>query len=149
MSNAMQVFEIPGPSSNSGVVLLLLLPLILVVIMAAVFWPRALRVEVSSDALAIRGTVYGRSVPRSRLRADEARIIDLAEEQDLSPRIRTNGVSLPNYRVGWFRLRDNERALCFLTRTDSVLYLPTTEGYALLISTSTPTQLLNALQNPG
>ncbi|MET0791689.1 MAG: hypothetical protein ABW061_09235 [Polyangiaceae bacterium] len=37
------------------------------------------------------------------------------------------------------------RALCFLTRRDSVLYLPTKQNFVLLLSTAEPDQLLAAL----
>lgn len=145
---ATQVFDIPGSGGN-GYLALLLLPVALMVALAAAFWPRPLRVEVTPDAVQIRGSIYGRSVPRAQLKMADARIVDLGVERSLAPTLRTNGVGLPNYRVGWFRLRDGERALCFLTHTDSVLYLPTTENYALLISTSSPSELLAALQQAG
>ena len=93
-----------------------------------------------------RVSIYGRSVPRGELKLAEARAVDLEQEPTLKPRLRTNGVGLPNYRVGWFRLRDRERALCFLTSTDRVLYLPTTQSYALLVSAENPSALLSALR---
>lgn len=145
---ATQVFEIPSSGGN-GYLALLLLPIALTVALAAAFWPRPLRVEVKPDAIQIRGSLYGRSVPRAQLKVSDARIVDLRLERTLAPTLRTNGVGLPNYRVGWFRLRDGERALCFLTHIGSVLYLPTTENYALLISTSSPGELLAALQKAG
>ena len=43
-------------------------------------------------------------------------------------------------------VKDGERALCFLTRKDSVLYLPTRQKFALLLSLSAPDQLLEALK---
>ena len=142
-----QVFDVPAGGGTGWLVFVLLMPLALVVVLAAVFWPRQLHVEVTPDAVTIRGSVYGRSVPRSELNLDQARVVDLEREPGLKPRLRTNGVGLPNYRVGWFRLRDRERALCFLTRTDRVVYLPTLQNYALLVSAENPDALLNALRN--
>ena len=141
-----QVFDVPNAGGSGWLVLLVLLPLALAVGTGALFWPRTLRVEVTADAVTIRGSIYGRSVPRSELNLDQARAVDLEREPDLKPRLRTNGIGLPNYRVGWFRLRDRERALCFLTRTDRVLYLPTTQSYALLVSAENPDALLVALR---
>jgi hypothetical protein len=141
----MQVFEVPSTGNHSWLTALMLVPVVTGLAVALLFWPRALSVEVTHEAVIVRGSIYGRSVPRSQLRLSEARIVDLASEPALRPRIRTNGTGLPNYKVGWFRLSDRERALCFLTTTDSVLYLPTTENYALLISTADPAGLLNSL----
>jgi len=140
-----QVFEVPNAGGNGWLVLLLLLPIAILIAMGALFWPRPVRVEVTPDALTIRGSIYGRSVPRSALNLEQARVVDLDQEPALKPALRTNGVGLPSYRVGWFRLRDRERALCFLTRTDRVLYLPTTQNFALLVSAEDPSALLHAL----
>ena len=140
-----QVFEVPSSGNHTWLTALMLLPVVLGVGLALLFWPRALSVEVTPEALTVRGSIYGRTVPRSQLRLAEARVVDLASEPALRPRLRTNGTGLPNYKGGWFRLSDRERALCFLTRTDSVLYVPTTENYALLISTADPSGLLQAL----
>ncbi|HEY5375290.1 MAG TPA: PH domain-containing protein [Polyangiaceae bacterium] len=143
---SLQVFEVPSTGGHTWLTALMLLPVVIGLALALAFWPRALNVEVTHEAVTVRGSVYGRRVPRSQLRLSEARIVNLADEPALRPRLRTNGVGLPNYRVGWFRLSDRERALCFLTTTDSVLYLPTTENYSLLISTSDPTGLLHSLK---
>jgi hypothetical protein len=141
----MQVFEVPSTGNHTWLTALMLVPVVIGLAVAVLFWPRTLSVEVSHEAVTVRGSIYGRSVPRSQLRLSEARIVDLATEPALRPRIRTNGTGLPNYKVGWFRLSDRERALCFLTTTGSVLYLPTTENYALLISTADPAGLLRSL----
>jgi len=143
---SIQVFDVPSTGSHGWLTALMLLPVVIGLALALLFWPRALRVEVTHEALTVRGSVYGRTLPRSQLRLSEARIVDLAREPTLRPSIRTNGVGLPNYRVGWFRLADRERALCFLTTTGSVLYLPTTENYVLLISTANPDALLSSLK---
>jgi hypothetical protein len=142
----MQVFEVPSTGNHTWLTALMLTPVIIGLAVAVLFWPRALGVEVTHEAVTVRGSIYGRAVPRSELRIAEARIVDLASEPALRPVLRTNGVGLPNYKVGWFRLRDGERALCFLTRTDSVLYLPTTKNYTLLISTADAPGLLHSLK---
>jgi hypothetical protein len=141
-----QVFEVPSTGSHTWLTALMLLPVVIGLALALAFWPRALNVEVTHESVTIRGSIYGRTVPRSQLRLSEARIVNLAQEPTLRPRIRTNGVGLPSYQVGWFRLSDRERALCFLTTTEAVLYLPTTENYALLISTADPDALLHSLK---
>jgi Bacterial PH domain len=141
-----QVFDVPDAGGSGWLVLLVFIPTLILIGTGALFWPRPLRVEVTAGSVAIRGSIYGRSVPRSELMLEQARVVDLEREPALKPLLRTNGVGLPNYRVGWFRLRDRERALCFLTRTDRVVYLPTTQNYAILVSAENPTALLTALR---
>jgi hypothetical protein len=40
----------------------------------------------------------------------------------------------PGYAAGWFRLRNGQRALLYVTTRRRVLYVPTNAGYALLLS---------------
>ena len=96
--------------------------------------------------LILRAGFYGRTLQRSCLRADSALELSLVDRRELAPRWRTNGIGLPGFRAGWFRLRNNEKALVLLTDPFHVTYLPTSEGYVLLIST---TALIAALREPG
>ncbi|MBP8296296.1 MAG: hypothetical protein KAX84_09340, partial [Burkholderiales bacterium] len=89
---------------------------------------------------------YGRTLPRSSLRPEAALEVSLLEYRDLGPLWRTNGIGLPGFKAGWFRLRNREKALVLLTDPFKVTYLPTSEGYALLISTNA---LLAALREPA
>lgn len=73
-------------------------------------------------------------------------MVDLGSEPSLRPRWRTFGTAVPGYSSGWFRLRDGQKALAFLTRTDRILYAPTHQGYALLISVAEPERLAEALR---
>ena len=140
-----QVFDVPDAHGNGLLMLLLLVPAVLSAVLAAVLWPRPLRLEVRSNEIAISGSVYGRTLPRQALELQRARVVDLSSEPSLTPVRRRNGIGLADYQVGWFRLRDGQKALCFLTRRNSVLYLPTKQGFALLLSTSEPEQVLAAL----
>jgi len=102
--------------------------------------------EVSAEGLRIRGDLYGRLVPRGVLRLEQARVLNLNTEREYALSWRTNGIGMPGYSSGWFRLKNGEKALAFLTTRDSVLYLPTSEGYSVLLSTPEPQALLAALQ---
>jgi hypothetical protein len=141
-----QVFEIPSSAGNPWLCGVLFLPAVVLTALGLLFCFRPLTIEVRSDVLTIRGSLYGRGVPLEDMLLDRARIVDLGTAPDLVPRWRTNGVGLPGYRVGWFRLENGEKALCFLTRSDSILYVPTKRSFALLLSVASPSELLRALQ---
>ncbi|MBK8738096.1 MAG: hypothetical protein IPM02_00440 [Betaproteobacteria bacterium] len=96
--------------------------------------------------LIVRAGFYGRTLPRSSLRPEAALEVSLLEYRELGPLWRTNGIGLPGFKAGWFRLRNREKALVLLTDPFRVTYLPTSEGYALLVSTS---ELLPALRQPA
>lgn len=108
---------------------------------------RSTRYEVSAEGLAIRGTLYGRSLPWSSIDVAAARVVDLGAEPGLRPRLRTNGLGLPGYQAGWFRLRDGSKGLLFVTDASRVVAVPTRESYVLLMSAVDPDGLLRALRD--
>ena len=107
---------------------------------------RSTRFELKPDGLAIRGTLYGRTIPWSVLRTDEAVAVDLGARADLRPTLRTNGLGLPGYRAGWFRLRAG-RGLLFVTDPARVVAVPTSDGYTLLLSVPEPDRFVAALKD--
>ena len=107
---------------------------------------RQVHFEVSPTGLRITGP-YGRSIPAGSLLVERAAPVDLKESREYGPTMRTNGIGLPGYGAGWFRLRNGEKALLFLTDASSVVYLPTTEGYSLLLSVAEPESFLGHLSS--
>ena len=103
--------------------------------------------ELSPTTLRIRGTLYGRRIPRTVLTPEAARAADPRTEPTLKPIVRTNGIGLPGYGAGWFRLASGERALAFLTDPDRIIYVPTRAGYSLLLSVDDPSGFLATLRD--
>jgi hypothetical protein len=56
------------------------------------------------------------------------------------------GTALPGYQSGWFRLRNGEKALLYLTDRSRAVYIPTAEGYAVVLSPIDPDGFLTALK---
>ena len=75
----------------------------------------ASRFEIRPDGLRLEGDWYGRFIPKTQLRVDLARRVDLGYQEELRPRWRRLGTGLPGYQAGWFRLRNGEKALLYLT----------------------------------
>ena len=143
-----EVFPIiPAPAKAlwllGGVCLLLML--ILGALAYTAYSSRSARVEVSPEGLRIVGDFWGRAISLQSIDLDGARVLDLANSPDFRPRRRTFGTGLPGYASGWFRLRNGEKALVYLTDTTRVAYLPTSEGYSVLLSLAQPDRLLEAL----
>lgn len=101
--------------------------------------------EVNDSALVLTGE-YARNIALQDLNLAKAQVVNLAERSDLSPDARTNGVGLPGYQAGWFKLHNGQKALLHLTARDRVVYLPTKEGYAVLLSVTDPGGLLDSLR---
>lgn len=104
------------------------------------------RFEVSPAGLRLRGDFYGRLIPAVDLRLDGARAVDLRADTMLQPTVRTGATALPGYRAGWFRLRDGERALLYVTDPSQVAYVPTLLGYSVLVSVADPAAFVASLR---
>jgi len=129
-----------------------LIPALIVLIGAAVLLVASVRgahsstFEIRPDGLRLRGDLYGRLIPRTELRVDLARRVDLTREEGLRPKSRRMGTALPGYQAGWFRLRNGEKALLYLTDRTRAVYVPTTAGYVLLLSPADPDGFLSRLR---
>jgi hypothetical protein len=143
-----QVFPITPASSGPlwflGAVGLVLAG-VLAVLAYTAWSSRHSRVEVDGERLRIVGDLWGRSLPLAALDLRRAEVLDLRRDRDRAPRGRTLGTGLPGYASGWFRLANGEKALAYLTDRTQVVYVPTSEGYALLLSVDEPARLLEAL----
>lgn len=126
--------------------LALMLGLVLLALGGILFALRRHALIVTDAALTVRTGFYGRVIPRSSLNLAAAFEGSLLERTEFTPRWRTNGIGLPGFRAGWFRLRNGNKALVFLTDPFRVTYLPTNLGYVLLLSTD---GLLAALGQPA
>jgi len=147
---SVNVFPI-APAESRYLWLLIPVGLILVGAMAllvtSVRGAHASRFEIRSDGLRLEGDLYGRLVPKSQLRVDLARRVDLGREEQLRPKWRRMGTGLPGYQAGWFRLRNGEKALLYLTDRARAVYIPTTAGYSLLLSPADPDGFLSQLRS--
>jgi hypothetical protein len=139
------------PSTSRGLwilvgIILLILLVVGIMMIATVRGSRTSRFELSDEGLRLRGDLYGRLIPATELRGGAARIVDLARERELEPRRRTVGTAFPGYRAGWFRLRNGEKALLYLTDTRHAVHVPTRRGYSLLLSPQQPERFLERLR---
>ncbi|HJU69815.1 MAG TPA: PH domain-containing protein [Gemmatimonadaceae bacterium] len=140
---------VPGPARGLWgffALILLILLIVAAVLLATVRGARLSRFELSDAGLRLRGDLYGRLIPSDSLRGGAARIVDLANTPDLQPRWRTMGTAFPGYRAGWFRLRNGERALVYLTETSRTIYLPTRAGYSVMLTPQQPERFLERLR---
>ena len=121
---------------------LLMLAAIAGLLIYLMFSTKNTRFEVSPEGLRIRGDMYGRTIPKKSLLPDESVALDLVKDADWRPKWRTNGAALPGYQSGWFRLRNKEKALLFVTDQHQVVKLPTRDGYTILLSVVDPGQFI-------
>jgi hypothetical protein len=134
-----EIFHMVPATIRWGTTLALLVPVfIVVVVLCAVTYSmfagaRNATFELSPQGLRLRGDFYGRTIPASHVRASEVARIDIGAGP-YHPVTRTNGIAIPGYRAGWFRLRNGHKALLYVTNTRDVVLVPTTDGYDVLLS---------------
>lgn len=145
----MEVFAI-SPASPKPLWFLAIICMILTVVLLALAYTayssRNSRVEIENDRIKLIGDFWGREIPLKLLNVTDARILDLARNVEYSPKHRTLGTGMPGYASGWFRLRSGEKALVYLTRRHDVVYVPTSDGYSLLLSVEEPERFIGTLQ---
>jgi hypothetical protein len=144
-TNMNEVFEIASSNARWGFVALGLIPVLigLGLIASGLNTPK---LEINGAGLRLSGELYGRLIPTSELNLEQSRLVDLTREPNLEPTLRTFGTGLPGYNTGWYRLRNGEKALLYLTDRSHAVYVPTTAGYAVLVSPKDPARFLAQLQ---
>ena len=123
-----------------------LLALVFFALAFTAYAARHSRVEVDGDSIKLVGDFWGREIPLSRLKVEDARVVNLYRDPEFAPKRRSLGTGLPGYASGWFRLNNGDKALLYLTDRKRVVYVPTTDGYCLLLSVAEPQQLLEAIR---
>jgi hypothetical protein len=101
---------------------------------------------ITGQGLRIGPGLYGRTIPREQILKDGVKVVNLNLETDYQPRWRTNGASFPGYSAGWFRLKNKEKALVFVTNRSHVVYIPTSANYSVLLSVREADEFAAALQ---
>lgn len=128
-----------------------LVPVILLMLGFALFFVNVLyyaknsTVRLDDNQLVIKGGLYGRAIPLSELNLEEAQVVNLNRDRAFKLRSRRNGVGLPDYNSGWFRLEDGQKVLAFITDQREVVYIPTENGYSLMLSLENPSRFLESI----
>ncbi len=106
-----------------------------------------MRNEISLDAqtLTVKAGFYERIVSRADIVWAESRVIDGSQEPDLWPRVRVNGVGLPGYQAGWFRLASGARVFLLVTHRPLV-YLRIQGGEDFLLTVAKSSSLFELVQ---
>ncbi|CAM4161584.1 MULTISPECIES: hypothetical protein [Shewanella] len=124
-------------------------------------------IRLSPTTMLVDIPLYRVELSRESLLTSEAKILNLDEDGAPKLSYRSNGVGMPGYSLGWFKLAEASEsvasehivsehiaseniasALLSVTHRERVLVLPTTEGYLLILSLEQPEALLASLLTP-
>jgi len=131
-----------------------LLPIVTIPLLIAVFvlfgsltGMKRSKFEVSPAGLRLSGDLYGRLISVADLRGGSARRVDIGSGSDFQPTRRTWGTGLPGYRAGWFRLRNGEKALLYVTDPAKAVYVPTRLDFVVMVSPDDADGFLSAIRS--
>jgi len=104
------------------------------------------RLKLGDGMLEVATSLYTRRLPLSELDLERARVVDLGERPEYRPMLRTNGMSLPGFHSGWYRLRSGGKALVATAGGKRLLWVPTHAGHDLVLQPADPRALLERLR---
>ncbi len=102
---------------------------------------------VNEEGLRISPGIYSRFIPKEDINTAGVRVVNLNTDSEYKPKWRTNGAGLPGYAAGWFKLQNKEKALLFVTDKSSVVYIPTTGNYSVMLSVKNAGEFVDLLQH--
>jgi hypothetical protein len=102
--------------------------------------------EISGEGLRLHGDLYGRLIPAAAIKSAEARLVNVGVDPGFGPTTRIAGTAVPGYHAGWYKLRNGEKALLYLTERKRAVYVPTTLGYSVLLSPQEPERFVDRLR---
>lgn len=108
------------------------------------------KVVVSESSLDFDVPIYSKTVPLRLLDINHAQIIDLTQNSQFKIQFRQNGIGLPGYQLGYFKLeqpyRGISKAILSVTDSTKVIVLPTKENVIFIFSVDNPHEVLRQLQ---
>lgn len=78
------------------------------------WWLSDNKVQFVENSLYIQAGFYQAMIPDLTLPDCSINVFSQAELGSFTPKVAVNGIHLPNYRVGWYRLQNNELAFVML-----------------------------------
>ncbi|MFT5789003.1 MAG: hypothetical protein ACI8SJ_001111 [Shewanella sp.] len=102
---------------------------------------------ITADSVTVDVPFYGFTLPIEDIAKLEIRKLGWQHGTDLTlkPDLRVNGVGMPGFQLGWFRLADQQKAFVAITEIETVVMIPTLRGYPILLSIEQPDALLSQL----
>jgi hypothetical protein len=107
---------------------------------------RRSRATLAGGVLTVRSTFYRCDVPLEALDLAHARVFDREERTELGTARKRNGVGIPGFHSGHFKLKNGERAFVAVASGRWRLWLPRRTGGGLLLEPRQARALLDALR---
>ena len=98
-----------------------------------IFFTKKPSVNINNGLLTIKSLFFRKTISIDDINVDGVRQLNLINDNDYNIRIRTFGIGLPNYYVGWMKLKNGNKAFVYLKDKQNVVLIPT-KKYDILVS---------------
>ena len=138
------------PASTMPVWSFVLLMVFLIALMGVfgwfLYWSKHTRFQIQNSEIHFDAGLYSKSISLQDIDVSSMGLLDYEQAPALKPRVRINGIGLPGYKSGWYRLANEEKALLYVTDESKMLAFKTLEGYWVFMSVMDPTSFVEQLQ---
>lgn len=100
----------------------------------AAWWLGDNKVQLGENRLHIQAGFYQTELTDLTLPSSSISVMGLHDLGSFAPEVMVNGINLPNYRVGWFRLVNNDLAFVMLIGTHAEVTLVKTASMTAIVS---------------
>ena len=139
MENVIFIETIIQPKGNNvfsviSMIILIIIFIGLIALFPAIFYSmKNTTLSLTDKEIIIKTIFYGKKIPLEDILIDEIEKINMKENKEYNISLRTNGISIPNFKSGWMRLKNGKKALVYITDKNNVVLIPTKE-YLILFS---------------
>jgi len=140
-------YEMTKPSLNATIssnIIIILIAVLFLFIALSFISSRHYKLSISDGSLLIKSMFYNTNISLDKIDFDNIRVVNL-DEENITFNVRQNGIGLPGLKIGWF-LKNGTKYMLYLTDKKSVVSIPTTEGYTILFSSESASEILTDLQ---
>ena len=127
------------------IILMIIFTGLLILIFGTIFSMKNTNLTLTDNEIIIKSVFYGRKIPLEDILTEQIKSINLYHDTDYNISIRTNGIGLPGFNLGWAKLKNGERALVYLTDRNNVLLVPT-KNFILLFSMNNIEEFINKIR---
>jgi hypothetical protein len=143
---------IPQPKGNIFAFPIIMIIFVFIVMLfitwlmvGTIFTTKNTSISIKDGEVIINSFLYGRKITIENILINEIKTINLNQDKEYSISVKTNGISLPNYKFGWMRLKNGKKALVYLTNEEKVLLMPT-KDFIILFSMEKTEEFINKIK---